>query len=634
MGGTFTDIVAWDGEHLTTGKVPTTPDQADGVIDVFSRRGGGRLFHGTTAATNAALQRSGAKIVLVSDAGFEDLVEIARQDRPSLYDLEAVRALPLASREARLGVPGRAFVAGGGEPPADPGLAARVAALGPEAIAIALLYSYLHPQRERAVAEVLRQAVPGVPISLSSEVIPEFREYERASTTALNAFLTPVVSDYLQGLVARLGDGPEPVIMRSSGGLMAMDDAARLPAAVLLSGPAGGVVAAGALGDALGRSRVISFDMGGTSTDVCRIENGRPEIVYERAVGGLPCRMPSVAIHTVGAGGGSIGWQDAGGALRVGPQSAGSTPGPASYGRGGEAATVTDADLVLGRIGGGRLGGTLQLDRDLAAAALTILGEGVGLSAEETALGMVTVVEAHMERAVRMVSVEEGVDPRSAALVAFGGAGGLHATALARSLEMEGVVVPAHAGVFSALGLLLAPSRVDASRSIGADAEIASSLDEVMEEALAGLGGAGSVSAFADVRYLGQSHETTVPVAPGEPLAAVEERFHLEHRRRNGFARPDDPVEMVTVRAEATGAPAVTWDRLPAPDPHGEPSRPGRDVLTPTGSVEAAVWWRPSLPPGSEIVGPAVIEEPEATTYLALGERAVVHDSGALEVDW
>jgi len=425
--------------------------------------------------------------------------------------------------------------------------------------------------------------------------------------------------------------------MRSSGGLIPLERAAALPAAIVLSGPAGGAVAAAALGRALGRETVISFDMGGTSTDVCRIEHGRPEVVYQRSIDGLPSTMPSVAIHTVGAGGGSLGWVDSGGALRVGPMSAGADPGPACYRRGGIGATVTDADLVAGRIGVAvPLGGVVTPDRDAARTALARLAAELDGDVARTALGIIEVVEARMDRAVRRVSVEEGSDPRDAVLVAFGGAGGLHATALARRVGMSGVVVPAHAGVFSALGLLLAPPRVDVSRSVLLDGlgGVETIAAAVAAEAAFALGEPGEVAQFLDLRYRGQSHETTVPFHPGEPEATLLARFHAAHRRRNGFDRPDDPVEVVTVRAEAVAAAALRWDQIPAPVPQGDPHRGTRSVLTIAGAVDAGVWWRGGLRPGAEVVGPAVIEEVEATIYLGAGERAVVHDTGALEVGW
>jgi N-methylhydantoinase A len=647
VGGTFTDIVVWDGSSLRTGKVPSTPDQSDGVLGGTRAIAGdspGNLVHGTTVATNALLERRGARTALVTDAGFEDVLEIGRQDRPTLYDTSVTRSAPLVDRDLRFGI-GRRSTPGAPGGAVDPDELAPVIAAAPDAVAVSLLYAYDDAAREREAAERIAAALPGARVSRSSAVVAEFREFERTSTTVVNAYLSPEVARYLDRLADRAaaaGVTGSPTVMRSSGGLIPLSTAAALPASILLSGPAGGVVAATALGRAMGRDHLISFDMGGTSTDVCRIDHGRPEVGYERSIDGLPVRMPSVAIHTVGAGGGSIGWVDAGGALRVGPRSAGAVPGPASYGRGGTEPAVTDANLVLGRIAAdARLGGDLGLDGRAAQRALGAVGSAVGLDADRTALGMVEIVEAHMERAIRAVSVEQGADPRRSVLVAFGGAGGLHATALARSLDMAGVIVPAHAGVFSALGLLLAPPRADAARSIllaagaaGLDSAVSAIAADASGALEAASGEHGEVRTFVDVRYLGQSHETGVPYAAGEGWETLAMRFHEAHRVRNGFARPEDPIEVVTVRAEATGRPALRWDEVPVSPPSGNPIRPDRPVLTTEGPITAAGWWRPALVPGDEVVGPAVIEEPEATTYLGPGERAVVDESGALEVTW
>jgi N-methylhydantoinase A len=660
VGGTFTDLAVWDGASLHVGKTSSTADQSEGVVDGARQLLGDAtvpaFLHGTTVATNALLERRGARTALVTDAGFRDLVEIGRQDRPALYDSFADRAVPLVDRDGRFEVTpddtaagdapdGPDGVASGRAPGGPDGLGeviTELAAYEPEAVAVCLLYGYADPEREQRVAQRIAGHLD-VPVSCSHAVSGEFREFERLSTTILNAYLTPVVEGYLRNLAHRAAEAglPERVeVMRSSGGLMSVEAACELPAAVLLSGPAGGVVASAELGRALDLAHVVSFDMGGTSTDVCRIDDGRPEVSYERAIDGLPCRLPSVAVHTVGAGGGSIGWVDEGGALRVGPQSAGALPGPACYGRGGTDATVTDANVVLGRIDPrGELAGTLRLDPEAAARAIGALGERIGLDLVETALGIVRIAEEHMARAIRVVSVEEGSDPREAALVSFGGAGGLHATALARKLEMAGVVVPPYAGVFSAVGLLLSPRRTDRARSAAVELDDPEALARLAEEVAAETreelaGDDVEVAVRLDVRYLGQAHETPVPYEPGDDAAVIAERFHTAHRQRNGFARPDDPIEIVTIRAEATAPPALTWDQLPRVSPAGTARRGRREVTTADGPVDAEVWWRPGLAHGDEVTGPAVIEEREATTFLAPGERAVVHASGALQVSW
>jgi N-methylhydantoinase A len=634
VGGTFTDLVGWDGTKVGTGKVASTEDQSQGVVEGAVELGGGPIdhfLHGTTVATNALLERKGAATALVTSPGFVDVLEIGRQDRPSLYDSFADRPEPLVAKQHRF-AGDRALVAADLD--------------GIDAVAVSLLYGYQRQDDEAAIADRIGEIKPAASIARSGLVAPEFREFERTSTTVLNAYLMPTVSRYLRGLVDRAGKAGLPTeiaVMRSSGGLMPVVEAAQLPAAILLSGPAGGVVAAAALGDALGRDRIVTFDMGGTSTDVCRIEQGRPEITYGRTIDGYACLMPSVAIHTVGAGGGSIAWVDPGGSLRVGPQSSGSIPGPACYDKGGVEPTVTDANVQLGRIDPSvRLAGSLPIRAELASQSLSRIGEPLGIDVTKTALGVLTVVEEVMAGALRRVSVEEGADPRSAWLVAFGGAGGLHATALARRLDMAGVIVPAHAGVFSALGLLLSPPRVDVARTVMLRREPAAQLDaavgdvatDASQRLQATTGVAGIAISEVDVRYLGQSHELTVQYDPGDGWDTLADRFRARHRERNGFARPNDPIEAVTVRAAAIGRPVVEWDELPPPEPAGDPDRGTRVVRLDEGPREAAVVRRKGLRPGAEIVGPAVIEETEATTFVGSGERAVVHESGALEIEW
>ncbi len=639
VGGTFSDFVRWDGAELETGKVPSTPaDQSVGVMAGATEMAPVEHFlHGTTVATNALLERRGALTALVTTAGFTDIIEIGRQDRPSLYDSFADRAAPLVPSRLRIGAP---EIVTDWEPDA------RLREAG--AVAVALLYGFERADaEERVAARVAGLVEPHVPVVLSSDVVPEFREYERTMTTVLNAYLAPETGRYLARLVDRCrgaGLPDEILVMRSSGGLIPIGRAVELPASILLSGPAGGVMAAAALGEATGRSALISFDMGGTSTDVCRIEDGRPEVSYERSVAGYPCRLPSVAIHTVGAGGGSIAWADAGGALRVGPLSAGAEPGPAAYGRGGTAPTVTDANVVLGRLPDDAvLAGGLAIHGDLAAGVVGRLGGELGLDTTATALGVAAVVEEVMAGAVRKVSLEEGADPRRAALVAFGGAGGLHATSLARRLDMSGVLVPLHAGVFSALGLLVSPPRVDVAQSRLLTHAGATHLEAGFREIAAAVRDrlrddvgveAREVELLADVRYVGQSHEVTVPYALGSGWDRLSTDFHAEHRLRNGFARPDDPIELVTLRGVAIGSAALRFEDVPLPAPQGPRQIGNRPVSTGGGVIDAAVISRPALAPGDEVVGPAIIEEAEATTFLSAGERAVVHDSGALEIEW
>lgn len=632
VGGTFTDCVAWTPEGISVAKLPTTPDQSEGVVDGARRlapQGADVLLHGSTVATNALLERKGADTVLLTDPGFEDVIEIGRQDRPSLYDSFADRPVPLVGRPDRLGVER-------GEE------AARwVGNRKPESVAVAMAYSFSDPDGEEAIEAALESS--GLPVSLSHRVAAEFREFERTSTTVLNAYLQPPVGGYLTRLArAAVGVAEQIQVMRSSGGLMELEEASTLAAALLLSGPAGGVVAATEMGRARGYTRVITFDMGGTSTDVCRIEKGRPEIAYQREVDGFVCRMPSVAVHTVGAGGGSIGWVDPGGSLRVGPHSAGASPGPAAYGAGGAEPTVTDAHVLLGRIDPqARLGGTLRLYPDRADRAIASLAKRLGLGTRQVAEGMLEVVEAHMERAIRNVSVEQGADPRQAMLVAFGGAGGLHATALARRLGMAGVAIPPHGGVFSALGLLMAPPRRDAARSLLLDAAdgFREAVDAVGQEVEAGYRRShgsppAAVTSSVDMRYRGQAHEIAVPVGQGETWKGAVERFHRLHFDMNGFSRPDDPVEVVTVRAVAEGKPLLRWADLPAVREGPPPPERWRRVVMGGAEVEARVWWRPLLPADWTMEGPAIIQEEVGTTVVMAGETAVVGTDGTLEVAW
>lgn len=634
VGGTFTDLVVVVDGEVATAKLPTTQRQENAIADGIEELSGGTVVdvfvHGTTIATNALLERRGARTALITDAGFEDIIEIARQDRPSLYDLYEDRPTPLVDRSMRIGVEGESL------PPI----------LDAEAVAVALVNGHMDRGREERLAAAISTRQPDLPLSLSSVVAGEFREYERISTTVLNAYLTPITATYLRALDERLietGIVGSIGVMRSSGGLMESADAAAFPAAVLLSGPAGGVVAAAAFAKELGHDRVVSFDMGGTSSDVCRIEDGIIEVSHERSIDGYACRLPSVGVHTVGAGGGSIAWIDPGGALRVGPRSAGAVPGPACYGGGGTAPTVTDANVVLGRIApDAKLGGRLGIDPGEAEAVIGTLAGQLGLSVVETAIGIIRIAEEVMAAAIRKVSVERGSDPRGAYLVAFGGAGGLHATSLARSLGMSGVVLPPFAGVFSALGLLLAPPRSDAQRAVlvrddnfGPIEEAAGEMSNEIRAALTRAGFAdATVSYSVDARYLGQAHEISVAWSPGEGLAVVRGRFDDAHCARNGFERPRDAIEIVAVRGVGVSVPALTIEDVSHWRPTEERSDTYRDVRTGEGVVSVRVLDRAALQVGDVIEGPAVIEEVEATTYLDSGETAEVHPSGALEVTW
>lgn len=635
VGGTFTDVVAVDDGSLRTDKVPTSRVQSTAIASTMVTLADGTsveaLIHGTTVATNALLERKGARTALLTDAGFEDVVEIGRQDRPSLYDPFHDRAQPLINRRDRHGVATTDGL---------PDLAEV------EAVAVAMIDGHENAEREQEVRERVEVLVPSVPVSISSEVAPEFREFERVSTTVLNAYLMPITAEYLKqlaGEVLRAGIAEAVGVMRSSGGLISLEDAAAFPASILLSGPAGGAIATEAVTSALGKRRVISFDMGGTSTDVCRIDDGKIDVSYERSIDGYACRLPSVGIHTVGAGGGSVAWVDSGGSLRVGPRSAGASPGPACYGLGGEESTVTDANVVLGRIGAeASFGGSVNIDASLASDAVAMVGTKLGLTPVETALGILRIAEEVMAGAARTVSIEEGSDPSRAWLVAFGGAGGLHATAVAKSLRMKGVIVPRHAGVFSALGLLLAPPRADAVAAVrivdddlGPARAAASDLRKATAERL---GAAGSepvnTELILDVRYLGQAHEVAVPWAEADEIDLVRDRFEALHHQRNGFVRPGDSLETVAVRCTAVGRPPVSRAALATWAP-SDPSVSSRRIVTSAGhESEAVVVARSGLEAGERIAGPAIIEEREATTFIDEGETAAVMADGSIEVTW
>ena len=558
VGGTFTDAVLLVDGELRTTKVPTAARQEESVVAAARAVGAEdvqRFTHGTTVATNALLERKGARTAFVTNAGFEHLLHLRRQTRAHLYRLCASHPEPLVPLDRCVGVRGRHGPNGELEP-LD---LASLPSLEVEAVAVCLLHSYRFPEHERAVSAEIRRRLPDAHVVASHELAPEFREYERASTTTADAYLGPVTSRYLRALAsaAVVGGLPEPLVMRSSGGVATVDEAAAHPALVLVSGPAAGAVGAARIASEAGFPNAIAFDMGGTSTDVCPIVGGVAERSSERVVAGLPIRLPTVDIHTVGAGGGSVARLDAGGAVRVGPKSAGADPGPACYGRGGKEPTVTDANLLLGRLPE-RLAGGVELDRDAAERAMGSLDPAA----------VVDVVNAEMLRALRVVSVERGLDPRDFALVAFGGAGPLHACALAEELGIRDVLVPDAAGVLSAVGLVASDERRDR-----------------VESRLVPLDEAGELprDGEADLRYAGQSFELTVPLA--DDLAAV---FHRAHEERYGYADRARPIELVAIRtADVRRGPSFDLPRaaeLRVEGPHVL-EQPGSTVFVPPGWV-------------------------------------------------
>lgn len=639
-GGTFTDVLLLRKGALRALKVPSTPDDpARAVVEGIRRVLGDPpppflLLHGSTVATNTLLEGDGARVVLVTNEGFEDVIEIGRQDRPELYALVGSRPPPLVAREDRLGIAGRLGPDGGEVEPLSPeeldDLPGRVEGAG--AVAVSLLHAYADPEHEARVAGRLREL--DVPVSVSSELLPEYREYERTSTTVVNAYVAPRMGRYL----SRIGEasGARRVrIMGSNGGALSLGRAAREPVHTILSGPAGGVVGALAGGRDAGFDDLISFDMGGTSTDVSLVPG---ELLHTRelVIAGRPVAIPVLDIHTVGAGGGSIARIDPGGALRVGPRSAGANPGPVAYGLGGEAPTVTDAHVWLGRLPADAfLGGEATLDRDAVEAPLRELADALGGSPWDAAEGIIDVANAAMERALRVISVERGRDPARFTVVAFGGAGGLHVAELAGRLGAARAMVPPDPGVLSAYGMLAADVVREASRTVlaGEDApeRVEKAFSELEREAEGPLLEEGVDPAAVDVvrhvdaRYRGQSFELRVPAA-GWP-----EAFHRAHEERYGFARRERPVVAVTLRAVARAPGPRLPPREPGPGASGEEASAA--VRHRGEEIEARRVPRGSLAPGDERRGPAVVTEYSSTTWVPPGWTVRVDERGNLVLE-
>ena len=646
VGGTFTDVaLAVDGE-LTTAKVPTTDDQSEGVLDgvrvacdrAETDPGHVEGFrHGTTVAVNALLERDGAETALFTTAGFADVLEIARQDRPALYDLSADKPDPLVGRERRYTVEERA-TPDGIEAPVDPEAVRELAGgIEAESVAVSLLHAYAHPENEQRVVEILREELD-CPVSASNEVLATVREYERTATTVAEAFVTPVVDAYLDRLVSRASAAglPEPRVMQGNGGIADVDVVREHAATTVMSGPAAGVVGASILDDGAG---LVTFDMGGTSSDVSLVRDGEALQTTEADVGGHPVRVPMVDVHTVGAGGGSIAWIDEGGALRVGPRSAGADPGPACYGHGGTDPTVTDANLLLGYLGPDTvLGEDLELAVEPAREALDELADEAGLAdARAAAEGVYRVANAAMTRAIRTVTVERGHDPRVFALVAFGGAGPMHAAALAERLGIERVLVPRASGVRSAVGLLAADEIHDAVRthrtSLGeADVgRIESIYTDLAEQVLAESAEpeAATIERSAACRYAGQRFELDVDAPDPFDPDVVAERFQTVHEREHGYRLDDEPVELVTLRATAT----TPGDPPPVGHEGGGDSRLGSREAVFDGETRTTAIHDPGrLGLDQRIEGPAVFEGGESTVLVPPDWTAAVDDRGTLRL--
>lgn len=669
IGGTFTDLVGYRDGVIITSKTSTVPtDPTQGAADALRLAGCdlaamAELIHGSTIAINTVLEHKGAKTALLTTQGMRDVYAIGRGNRPDAFNLFFHRPRALVPRELTFELRERLDAAGKVLQALDPGevdgLAQKLRSLGVEAVAVCLLHSYANPTHEVLAGEVLRRALPDVFVTLSHEILREFREYERTSTTVLNAFVGPRVSRYLSRLetfAETAHFGGQIAIMRSNGGTMSVGEARRAPVSMMESGPVAGMIGAGRVAQLLGIERAIGFDMGGTTAKTSLITGGVPPIEEGYVIGdaftGQPMQLPVVDIVEVGAGGGSIAWCDERGGLHVGPQSASAEPGPACYCRGGEEPTVTDADLMLGRLNDARfLGGHMRLDRARAKAVLGKVGRNLGLDAMTAAHGVATIVDSAMSLAVRAVSVKRGIDPRDTTLIAFGGAGPLHAVAIAREISIPKVVIPKLPGAFSALGMLMAEWRQDFVRTVIAELEKVD--PAVARAAFAELRAAGEKALTrdrlsggefkfaADLRYRGQEHTIPIAVTGDEDLTTATEatraRFDSQHDSRYGHAAPDQSIEIVNLRLVVT-VPRMQdtigrWLSEPwkAEAPSAEQRRP---VVfdEPARPLDTRILWRPHLAAGTEITGPALIEEANSTTLIGPGDRAVIDAVGNIIV--
>jgi len=646
IGGTFTDFVLFSPTEQTihTFKQLSTPSQPEeSVLSGLDSLEIGRkkIVHGSTVATNALLERKGARTALITTRGFRDLLQIGRQNRPALYDLFATPPPPLVPDRWRLEVDERVDHRGRVLKALDPAevdsLIPFLQAEGVSSVAISLLFSFLYPAHEEAISQRLRAA--NFFVSPSSTVLPEYREYERTSTTTVNAYVSPIMDRYLGRLEGAL-EGHDLRIMQSNGGSISTAEARRSAVRCILSGPAGGVVGAQAIASQAKLDKIITFDMGGTSTDVSLCD-GKLRTTTEAMVGGYPLRIPILDIHTVGSGGGSIAAVDAGGALRVGPASAGANPGPACYGR-ALLPTVTDANLVLGRLAADHfLGGAMQLDRERACHAIGRLGSALNLSTQACALGIIAVVNAHMERALRVISVERGHDPRDFGLVSFGGAGGLHAADLARQLGIPRVLISPYASTLSALGMLMADVVLDYSQTVMLPGDtppaiLAQKLDPLIARSVSDLAGEGvppegmSSESMLDIRYQGQSYELTIPFSDDATTI-----FHQAHQQAYNYADPTIPLEIVNVRVRAVGR--VPRPVIPAHPPAGpDPSvalLDHRSVTLAEGESVAPFYQGESLRPGNRISGPAVVLRSDTAILIGTPDRATVDPFQNLIID-
>lgn len=665
VGGTFTDLVVTiDGGNRTIlHKLPSTPERPDraiidGIRKVLTARGlaaadVSHLAHGTTVGTNALIQRRGGRVALVTSEGFRDLLEIGRQTRPRVYDIHLDHPKPLVERALRLEVPERRLADGSVHRDLDE---ARLRALAPvilreavDCVVVCFLHSYAYPDHERRAVRILSDALPdSIRIIASSSVYPEFREFERLSTAVLNGALLTTMGTYLDrltGEVSGLGIGAEPKVSQSAGGLMSVEMARRFPVRASLSGPAAGVLGAARRAETAGFRDIVTLDVGGTSADVSLLRDARPTEVHERTLAGFPLRLPALDVNAVGAGGGSIAWIDQDGLLKVGPRSAGAVPGPACYAAEGTEATVTDANVVLGRLNDAALlDGRMPINRSLARAAVARLARALELDVEETALGIIRVACATMVKAIRSISVERGHNPAEFALFVYGGAGPLHAVDVARELEIDTVIVPPNPGILCADGALASGLRNDFVRTLllaldpAAVTEVNAALGEIAAEARTWFAAEGipagrrSLEWSADLRYLGQNYEIQVPWS-GRMLdraasAALAEAFHAAHERQYGFASAAETIQLVSVKAKAVGAlPAPPIPRL-EPGPDAVPFARRETVFEKGHAHASPVYRRSDLAPGQTVTGPAIVEQLDTTVVVFPDDRMRVDEWG------
>ncbi len=672
IGGTFTDFYAVEPStgRAHVFKRPSTPhDPSEALIDGLRETAETygipldqveALAHGTTVATNTLIQRRGAPVALITTEGFRDLLEIGRQIRPHVYDLQIDQPEPLVPRKWRLDQPER--IGGKGEivraldKVALRALCQKIKGSDRQAVAVCFLFSFFNPKHEQQAAKIIEEELPDLAKSISCQVQPEFREYERLSTTVLNAYLQPAVGDYMDKLQSKAKElvGTARIsICQSSGGLMSVEEATDFPVRTALSGPAAGAMGASAVAKQSGLRNVITLDMGGTSADVALIKDAQPAISYNRDVAGFPVRLPSIDINTVGAGGGSIAWIDSDGLLKVGPQSAGAVPGPACYSKGGTEATVSDANLFLGRLPiGGLLGGSMAMDRDKAAKAIEKLAQELGLSTERTAFGILEIVNANMVRALRAVSVERGYDPRDFALMPFGGAGALHATDVAVELGMKTVLIPKHPGILCAQGLLDAPLAKDfvATLRLPLSEENLGSIEEKAKALKASAAdwllandvpeNSQSLNLTADLRYKGQNFELSISLGEVDtqlpPLAEIRSRFYQAHEVAYGYSTEDDQLEVVNIRIHAKGQilPQIAVPELAA---NADIAAAQRGTIAIWYSheepTEAPIYWRDDLGAGAVITGAARFEQLDSTSIVPPNSRTTVDPYGNLIVE-